>query len=136
MTVIIDNLPGYGALDISADNIVIWTAGIAGARSETLQSNEVPLEIYMEGNVVFRQGDRTIYAQRMYYDVRGQVGTVLDVEILSPVPNFGGNAKFRLRGRSAADGAGPLPGPGRLCHEQPIGTARLSFAGEKCALRG
>ena len=35
-----------------------------------MQPENVPLEIYMEGNIVFRQGERTIYAQRMYYDVR------------------------------------------------------------------
>ena len=49
----------------------------------------------MEGNVVFRQGERTIYAQRMYYDVRRQTGTVLAAEILTPVPKFEGLMKLR-----------------------------------------
>ena len=82
-------------LDISADNIVIWTMGTAATSGETLQPENVPLEIYMEGNIVFRQGERTIYAQRMYYDVQHQIGTVLAAEILSPVPKFAGNMRLK-----------------------------------------
>lgn len=95
VNVIIDNLPNFGALDISADNIVLWTTGAASTTGETLQPENVPLEIYMEGNIVFRQGEREIYAQRMYYDVRNQVGTVLAAEILSPVPKFAGKMKLK-----------------------------------------
>ena len=39
----------------------------------------MPLEIYMEGNIVFRQGDRTVYADRMFYDVRRQIGELSSV---------------------------------------------------------
>jgi len=95
VNVIIDNLPNFGVLDISADNVVIWTTGAAAASGETMQAADVPLEIYMEGNIVFRQGERTIYAQRMYYDVRSQVGTVLAAEILSPVPKFSGLMRLK-----------------------------------------
>lgn len=95
VNVIIDNLPNFGALDISADNIVIWTMGATATSGETLQPENVPLEIYMEGNIVFRQGERTIYAQRMYYDVQHQIGTVLAAEILSPVPKFAGLMRLK-----------------------------------------
>ena len=44
----------------------------------------------MEGNIVFREGDRVIYADRMYYDVTHHVGTVLNADILSPVPTYAG----------------------------------------------
>ena len=43
-----------------------------------------PLEIYMEGNVVFRQGERVIYADRMYYNVPNKTGTILNAEMLTP----------------------------------------------------
>ncbi len=44
----------------------------------------------MEGNIVFRQGERTIYADRMYYDVPNHVGTVLNADMLTPVPQLRG----------------------------------------------
>ena len=52
----------------------------------------------MEGNVVFRQGDRIIYADRMYYDVRNHVGTVLGADMLTPAP--GDEGKVRLHAES------------------------------------
>ena len=44
----------------------------------------------MEGNIVFRQGERTIYADRMYYDVPNHVGTVLNADVLTPVRTYEG----------------------------------------------
>ncbi|MEM1304540.1 MAG: organic solvent tolerance protein OstA, partial [Planctomycetota bacterium] len=53
---------------------------------EFQQANEAPLEVYLEGNIVFRQGDRTVYAERMYYDVRRRAGVVLNAELFTPLP--------------------------------------------------
>jgi hypothetical protein len=44
----------------------------------------------MEGNIVFRQGDRVVYADRMFYDARRQIGVVLDAELLMPPPPVAG----------------------------------------------
>ena len=121
--VIINGLPNTGTLDISADNMVLWTSGATGMNGETVQDNNVPLEIYMEGNIVFRQGDRTIYAQRMYYDVRQQVGTVLSAEILSPAPQFAG--LFALRADVVTQ-----TGPGRFVMQNTYATSsRLALPG-------
>lgn len=98
VNVIVDGLgsiPGMGeigTIDISTDRIVIWTTG---NNAPNLQKGEtqdgcVPLEFYMEGNIVFRQGERIIYASRMYYDVPNRVGTVLDAEMLTPVGSYEG----------------------------------------------
>ena len=81
-----------GTVDILTDRLVIWTVGtkepdLSGA---DVQDGRVPLEFYMEGNIVFRQGERTIYADRMYYDVPNQVGTVLGADLLTPVDNYEG----------------------------------------------
>ena len=89
----VDGLPAafgpLGDIDIETDRVVVWgidtNAGISGAT----QSNDMPLEIYMEGNIVFRQGDRTVFADRMFYDVKRQVGIVLNGELLAPVPQIG-----------------------------------------------
>ncbi len=79
--------PQLGTVDISTDRAVIWTSGITGDISGVgVQSQDAPLEIYMEGNIEFRQGDRVIYADRMFYDARRQVGVVLNAELLLPLP--------------------------------------------------
>ncbi len=125
LNIIIDNLPGYGKLDISADNVVIWTTGGVSTTGETMQAETTPLEIYMEGNVVFRQGDREVFADRMYYDVQHQVGTVLGVEIYSPIPKFAPGAKIRLKAAMAQQ-----TGPGRFVLQDAFVTSsRLALPG-------
>jgi hypothetical protein len=80
-----------GTVDIETDRAVIWTSGLdAGGLSQVTQQSDRPLEIYMEGNIVFRQGDRIVYADRMFYDARRQIGVVLNAELLMPPPPFGG----------------------------------------------
>jgi hypothetical protein len=71
VNLIVDGLAEFGSIDVSADHLVVWTAGIQDfqASRATLQREDVPLEIYMDGNIEFRQGDRIIYAHRMYYNV-------------------------------------------------------------------
>ena len=81
-----------GDIDIEADRVVIWgldsgTGGLGQPAAQPVtQQSDQPLEIYMEGNIVFRQGDRTVYATRMFYDVKRQIGIILDAELLTPVP--------------------------------------------------
>jgi hypothetical protein len=77
-----------GQIDISTDRAVIWSAPGANV-SGGVQSADAPLEIYMEGNIEFRQGDRIIYADRMFYDVRRQIGVILNAELLTPLPQMG-----------------------------------------------
>ncbi len=99
VNVIVDGLSNFGSIDVSADRVVIWTAGLQSSTltGETLQADEMPLEIYLEGNVVFRQGERTIYSPAMYYDVQQNVGVVLQAELLTPLPTPKYPGKIRLR---------------------------------------
>jgi len=97
VNVLVDGLPEFGAIDVSTDRLVIWTAGMdePDLTGHKVQAEDVPLEIYMEGNVVFRQGDRVIYADRMYYDVANQIGIVLNAELLTPVANYEGLLRLK-----------------------------------------
>jgi len=87
----------YGVIDVSADRVVIWTVGPdeLDLSGEAFQDENIPLEIYLEGNIVFRQGERVIYARRMYYDVTNKRGTVLDAELLTPVPKYEGLLRLK-----------------------------------------
>ena len=52
-------------------------------------------EFYLEGNIVFRQGDRVIYADAMYYNVTRQYGMVLGAEAITSVPDFEGVVRLK-----------------------------------------
>ncbi|WP_148072123.1 LPS-assembly protein LptD [Bythopirellula goksoeyrii] len=76
-----------GTIDLTTDRAVIWTSGgDLSFGGQSTQNPDTPLEIYMEGNIEFRQGDRVVYADRMFYDVRRQVGVILNAELLTPLP--------------------------------------------------
>jgi len=107
VNVIIEGLTGVevgpvevSTIDVSTDRLVIWTRGI-GVPDLTGQKpipDDVPVEIYMEGNIVFREeddGERKIHADRMYYDVNNRIGIVLDAEMLTPVPNYEGMLRIK-----------------------------------------
>jgi len=97
VNVIVDGVEQYGTLDISADRLVIWTTATEepDLTGRTRQDPRTPLEFYMEGNIVFRQGERVIHAERMYYDVPNQVGTVINAEMLTPVKSYEGLLRLR-----------------------------------------
>jgi hypothetical protein len=84
------SLGPLGTVDIEADRIVAWGLPLGSGGAETTQGSEQPLEIYMEGNIVFRQGDRVVYADRMFYDARRQIGTILNAELIAPPPAVAG----------------------------------------------
>ncbi len=84
-------------VDLSADRAVIWTSGVLGVGSGVNQTGDTPIEIYLEGNIEVRQGDRTIYAQRMFYDARRKTGIILDAELLTPVPDLDYRGLVRLK---------------------------------------
>ncbi|MCA9102878.1 MAG: LPS-assembly protein LptD [Planctomycetales bacterium] len=131
----IDGLPTVpglvegGTLDIVADRIVVWTTDVDPVEMgrEQVQAQQMPLELYLEGNIVFRQGSRVIYADRMYYDVRSQVGLILDAELLSDVPGYEG--KVRLRAEAIRQ-----LGEGRFVGQDAfITTSRLGFPSYRLA---
>lgn len=97
--VVIQGLEGSGPISMETDRLVIWT-GLVQPGMSTLQeltSGQTPLELYLEGNIVFRQGDRVIYAERMYYNVRQRYGVVLGAEMLTPVPNYQGLLRLKAQ---------------------------------------
>ncbi|MDX1963622.1 MAG: organic solvent tolerance protein OstA [Pirellulales bacterium] len=106
-------LGNLGTIDLSADRVVVWYQGnLAEAGDGLTQAGDAPLEIYLEGDIVFREGDRVIYAQAMYYNVRLRNGVILNAELLTPVRNYAGLVRLRTNvlrqldeSRFAAEGA-------------------------------
>jgi lipopolysaccharide export system protein LptA len=90
--VVIDGIDQLGTVSIETDRAVIWSAavGVPGGAGQAMDIKDGPLELYLEGNIVFRQGDRVIYADRLYYNARTEAGIVLRAEMLTPVPSYQG----------------------------------------------
>jgi hypothetical protein len=84
-------------IDVSADRMVIWTRlpQEPGVGAPLAQSESDPLEIYMEGNIVFRQGDRIVQAKAMYYNAQFRNGVILDAELLTPAPRMQGLVRLK-----------------------------------------
>ena len=84
------NLAQLGRVVIETDNLVAWTPQAAALfqGGASRRARRLPLELYLEGNIIFRQGDRVIYAKRMYYDVSREHGVVLEAEISHARPSI------------------------------------------------
>jgi hypothetical protein len=87
----VPNIPQATSLVVQADNVVAWETplvladGTSGSR----------WEIYLEGDVIFAMGNRVIYADRMYYDTTWQRGTILNADVVTPVPSYEGLLRLK-----------------------------------------
>ncbi len=89
----------FGTVSIETDNAVLWVRGNGNAQPSLMNGLESfadrPIEVYLEGNIVLHQGQRIIYAERMYYNVSSEYGMVLSAEILTPIPQYQGLLRIK-----------------------------------------
>jgi hypothetical protein len=88
-------LTELGTISISANTIVAWIPALSGMLSGATSLDQADGELYMEGDIVFRQGDRVIYADRMYYNVAREYGMILNAEAVTSVPEFDGYVRLK-----------------------------------------
>jgi hypothetical protein len=98
-----------GMVELSADRMVIWSRSdiTAGANEGVVQSQDEPFEVYMEGNVIIRQGDpnngqlmRTVNAAYATFDARDNKALLLNAELKTYLPSIQGTIRIwaeRLR---------------------------------------
>ena len=72
---------------ILADSVIGWN----NTRADGQSGNE----IYLEGNIVFAQGSRVIYADQMYYDVNTNRGTIFNADMLTPAGQYNGLVRLK-----------------------------------------
>jgi lipopolysaccharide export system protein LptA len=86
-----DGTPDPRAVELAADNMVIWTEAteLTDLRQggEELQTRDKRFQIYLEGNIVIRQGDYELRAQRAFYDARENRALLSDAELKIWLPN-------------------------------------------------
>jgi lipopolysaccharide export system protein LptA len=73
-------------LTILADSFIAW---------QTKTGGNDRWELYLEGDVIFSFGQRTIFAERMYYDPNFNRGTILNTEMLTPIEDTEGLARIK-----------------------------------------
>ena len=93
------DLPGgmmdLGTISLSADRVVGWLPEVGSLFNRSDAVSPSNGEIYLEGDIVFRQGERIIYANSMYYNIATQQGMVLDSEVITTIPNYQGVVRLK-----------------------------------------
>ena len=84
-----------GTVSLSADRVVAWLPPLGNVLSGTTDLSAAEGEMYLEGDIVFRQGDRIIYAEAMYYNATREVGIVLDAEAITSIPTYQGTVRVK-----------------------------------------
>lgn len=89
-------ITNFGTVTISADRVVAWIPPV----QELLNGNQagrqaIDGELYLEGDIVFRQGERIIYAKRMYYNIAKEYGVVLSAEVIATAPEYEGMVRLK-----------------------------------------
>jgi lipopolysaccharide export system protein LptA len=97
INLLIDGVEQFGTIDLAADRMVIWTRMGTGPdfTSDLAQTRDTPFQVYLEGNIVVRQGQNVLRASRAFYDARDNRGQLLDAELRSFVPQLGGDVRVR-----------------------------------------
>jgi hypothetical protein len=103
---VLSEVPGKGMVDISADSAVIWSRdnpadpddkGLQNGPGAMVKDAQAPMEIYLEGNVVFMQDKRQlagnadqkrVEAPRFYYDFRKESFLAPDADMAFFTPGL------------------------------------------------
>lgn len=93
-------LPGgelmeLGTISLSANRVVGWLPLVSGLFNGTADLSQSDGELYLEGDIVFRQGQRIIYAESMYYNVNAEKGVVLNAEAITTIPEYQGVVRLK-----------------------------------------
>ncbi len=90
-----------GTIDLSADRVVIWNdvTNMEGLSTggEVMQAQDMPLQIYLEGHIVVRQGATVLLADQAFYDVREERALLLNAEIRTRIPRVAGKVRLRAK---------------------------------------
>jgi len=86
-----DGSPDPEGIELAADSMVLWTESseltdLTSGREE-IQNRDTPLQIYLEGNIVIRQQNSILIADRAYYDARQERALLIDAELKMIIPD-------------------------------------------------
>jgi len=93
---IVEGQTDLDTVSLMADRVVVWSKDdLAALTQQDGPAGTGQYEFYLEGNVIFRQGEQVVYAERMYYNVAEEYGTILGAELITPVPEQRGLVRLK-----------------------------------------
>ncbi|MEX0704309.1 MAG: hypothetical protein WD069_19570 [Planctomycetales bacterium] len=97
VVVLVHGLDRFDTVDLAADRAVIWTRPDSEGdfRSERLQSSDQPFQVYLEGNIVIRQGQHVLRASHGYYDAQEEQALLYNAELKAFVPDLNGSIRVQ-----------------------------------------
>ena len=77
-------------LDLSADRAVIWTSaeGLGNPGGGFELNENTPFQVYLEGDIVVRQGNSEAKASHAFYDIRDRRGLLMNSELRTYIPEL------------------------------------------------
>ena len=77
-------------IELSADRAVIWTSaeGLGNPGGGFEMNENTPLQVYMEGDIVVKQGNTEAQASHAFYDIRDRRGLLMNSELRTYVPEL------------------------------------------------
>ena len=97
VTIVVENVPlmidgqmVLSRIDLSADRAVIWTSadGLGNPGGGFEMNENTPFQVYLEGDIVVRQGNSEIEASHAFYDIRDRRGLLMNSELRTYIPEF------------------------------------------------
>lgn len=95
--VMIDGVMMPGIIDLTADRAVIFTdpERVQNLAAGFDLDTGTRLQVYLEGNIVVRQGNNVVRATNAYYDLQTERGLLLNAELRSFIPQLEGDLRVR-----------------------------------------
>ena len=88
-----------GVLDLSADRVVVWVQSDGGPELDMNQIFEQPtsakFQVYLEGNILVRQGQNTVNASHGFVDVSNDRALLMNADLRAELPQTGGQVRVR-----------------------------------------
>jgi hypothetical protein len=95
--IVVGGLTQPGTVDLRADRAVIWTeASLLNELSLGADLDpDTPFQVYLEGDIILRQGGNVTRSTHGYYDVQDEGGTFYNVELRTFLPELEGDLRLR-----------------------------------------
>ena len=95
--VLIDGVMQPGIIDLTADRAVIYTDPdkVQDLSFGFDLDSGTKMQVYLEGNIVVRQGDNVLRASNAYYDLQTERGLLFNAELRTFIPELEGDLRVR-----------------------------------------
>ena len=104
VTIVVKNIPimlngqlVLTLIELSADRAVIWTSseGLGQPGGGFELDENTPFQVYLEGDIVVKQGNSVVSASHAFYDIRDRRGLLMNSELRTRIPELDTTLRVR-----------------------------------------